>query len=95
MPKPEEELLTVFHANSEFDGISVRDLLLQAGIPAMLTAASGVSGYLNIYMGSLVWHGEVQVFARDIEKAEELVCGFLGTLGMLEEAELPEEKELQ
>ncbi|MCC7479042.1 hypothetical protein IT575_11370 [bacterium] len=93
MLQPEEELITVFHANSEFEGISIRDLLLQNGIPTILTSASGASGYLNVYMGTVLWHGEVQVYARDAEKAEELVCGFLGTLGMLEEAEPEPEQE--
>lgn len=85
--RKDDELVTVYYANREFDGIAIRDLLDQAGIPCMLRGSRDAGGYFNVYFGTLMYGGEVQVFARDAEKATELIAGFHGTLGMLEEVE--------
>jgi hypothetical protein len=83
------ETVVVYNATDELLANSVRDLLLQNGIGAMVRprhfAAYGVLvPDLNM---SGIW-GEVLVYDKDMERAEELIAGFLGTLGLLAEAEL-------
>jgi hypothetical protein len=86
-------LVTVYDAVDELMANSIRDLLLQNGVPAMVKSGSGIEGYLVILGGAAMFRGEVQVDETDAERALELIGGFLGHLGLLEEAELEPEVE--
>lgn len=82
--------VAIYNAVDEFTAVSVRDMLQQAGIPAMIKT-NQVAGYnLNITWGALVGYGDILVNEKDEERARELVAGFLGTLGEL--SELSEEE---
>jgi hypothetical protein len=78
-------LAAAYTADVEFMAQAVCDMLLQYGLGAMIRSFS-VSGY-NFAMpfSGGAW-GEVLVEERDLERARELVGGFLGSLGELEEA---------
>jgi hypothetical protein len=89
------DLVAVYKATDELLANSVRDLLLQNGVAAMVRPAS-VVGYGFKDVTSIGIWGEVLVYDKDAERAEELIAGFLGTLGYLEEAGLdPEDLEAQ
>jgi len=78
-------LVIVFTATSEFQALTVRDLLQQNNVPAMLKS-SVVPGYNFNVINPSIW-GDVLVDEVNIERARELVVGFYGTLGELAEAE--------
>jgi hypothetical protein len=80
----------IHNAVDEFTALSLRDMLLQAGIPAMIRT-NQVAGYnLNITWGEVVGYGDILVNEEDEERARELIGGFLGKLGEL--GELSEEE---
>ena len=86
------ETVVVYDATDELMANSIRDLLLQSGIGSMIRPRH-VPGYGGLMADPLkfgTW-GEVLVYDKDLEKAEELIAGFLGTLGMLAEADLEEQ----
>lgn len=84
------DTVVIYEATDELMANSVRDLLLQSGIGAVLRQRH-LPGYgIRDPLKFGVW-GEVLVYAQDREKAEELIAGFLGTLGMLEEADLAQQ----
>ena len=75
----------IHNAKDEFTAVSLRDMLLQAGIPAMIKT-NEVAGYnLNITWGDVVGYGDILVHEENEEKARELIGGFLGKLGELAE----------
>jgi len=77
--------VAIYNAVDEFTAVSLRDMLQQAGIPAMIKT-NQVAGYnLNITWGALVGYGDILVNEEDEERARELIGGFLGTLGELSE----------
>lgn len=78
------ELVAVYEAPDVLLANSVRDLLLQNGIPAILQSRE-VEQIIGIPVSLSGSFGEVLVEPQDAERAEELIAGFLGTLGMLEE----------
>lgn len=85
-------LVIVFTATSEFQALTLRDLLQQNDIPAMLKS-SIVPGYNFNVINPSVW-GDVLVNDVHVERARELIVGFYGTLGELAVAEpldMPEE----
>jgi hypothetical protein len=81
------ELVPVYVAVDEFMAVSVRDLLLQNGVPAVIKTAPGIEGYLSIIGGRAMYQGDVLVSPADEDRALELIGGFLGTLGELAEAD--------
>jgi hypothetical protein len=81
------ETVAVYEAENELLANSVRDLLLENGIAAALKPIqdSSYGGALrNLSLRSNIW-GEVLIGSADVDKAEELIYGFLGTLGYLAE----------
>ena len=85
---PQVETVVVYEAANELLANSVRDLLLEHGIAAAIKPLqdSAYGGALrNLSLRSDVW-GEVLIDSANIDKAEELIYGFLGTLGYLAEA---------
>jgi len=86
----DDELIQIYEAADELMALSIRDLLLEADLPVMLRPyGSPVMGFAGMLLpgGLLGLWGEVLVYRRDEERALELIGGFLGDLGMLEEAE--------
>jgi len=77
-------LRSVYCAPDEFHAISVRDLLVQSGIPALIR-----HNELPMYGGTTFllrdW-GEVLVDEAEYERSLEVVGGFIGTLGELVES---------
>jgi len=78
-------LVVVYEAADEFSALSVRDLLQQNGVPAMIRSEE-VSAFGGAITGFNCW-GEVLANEEDLEKALELIGGFEGTLGELAELE--------
>jgi len=78
-------LVAVFTAGSEFQALTVRDLLLQSDIPAMIKS-SIVPGYNFNVIDPTLW-GKVLVDEENVNRACELIAGFRGTLGELAEAD--------
>lgn len=78
-------LVVVYEAVDELSALSVRDLLLQNSIPAVIRSEE-VSAFGGAVGGFNCW-GEVLVNEENIEKALELIGGFEGTLGELAELE--------
>lgn len=78
-------LVVVYEAVDELTALSVRDLLLQNGVPAMIRSAE-VSAFGGAVGGFNCW-GEVLANEENLEKALELIAGFEGTLGELAELE--------
>jgi hypothetical protein len=78
-------LKKVYNTNDELLAYSVRDLLLQNGVPALLRTYDGLAmaGIAPEVVGGFA---DVEVEAEDYERALELIGGFLGTLGELKEA---------
>jgi hypothetical protein len=79
--------VVVFEALTEFDAQSIADLLSQNGMTPLVRSnfVAGLDlGLLN--RGAACW-GTVSVPEELEEKARELIAGFMGSLGMLDEAE--------
>ena len=82
-------LTVVYEADDEYMAVNVRDLLEQDDIPVMIKP-NVIAGFnFNLGMGGYCW-GSVLVNDEHAEKARELIAGFLGTLGMLEEIDQPD-----
>ena len=78
-------LVSIYRASDEFHALTIRDLLLQSGIGAMIRSEEiPMSGGFTILRRP--W-GEVLVEEADVNKAIELIAGFEGTLGELGEAD--------
>jgi hypothetical protein len=75
-------LVQLYPTPDELMALSVRDLLLQNGIGALYRRDDALAG-LQVMT---IQFGEILVEEADLERAEELLGGFLGTLGMLTEA---------
>ncbi len=85
------DLVVVYRATDELMANSVRDTLRENGVNALVRPMFVASiGIQNPYDFG-IW-GEVLVDPRDLERAEEYTAGFLGTLGLLEEAEVSAEE---
>lgn len=83
----------IYNASDEFTAVSLRDMLQQAGIPAMIQS-NEVPGFGQMFTaGVRVGFGDILVNEEDEEKARELIGGFLGKLGEL--AELDEDDDLE
>lgn len=80
-------LISVYTADDELMANSVRDLMLQNGISAMIRSFA-VPGYGIATQGVFIggW-GEVMVNEEDVEQAEELLTGFFDTFCESEESE--------
>jgi len=86
-------LVAVYRADQEFLALTIRDMLRDNGIGAMIKKDI-IAGF-NFDIGSTggIW-GEVLVEEEEFNKALELIGAFQGTLGELAEAEpLPEDAE--
>lgn len=85
-------LMTIYKAPDELMARSVRDMLTQARIKAMIHRyESHIFG--SIFDGTMFrYWGEVKIDEADHERASELIGGFLGTLGELAEANGEEEE---
>ncbi len=69
-------LISVYRAENEFMANTIRDLLEQNGIPAMVRSFQ-IPAYDGVaQMMRPVW-GEVMVEKEDLERAKEVVEGFL------------------
>ena len=81
------ELVAVCNVNDDFSAQSIRDLLDQSGIPAMVR--KNILPGFEMQLPSSVTHGwgEILVRPEDLEKARELISGFLGGLGELAESD--------
>jgi len=83
-------LISVYDAYEEFLALSVRDMLRENGIGAMIQSEQ-LAGYnFNLINAGGAW-GRVLVDSGDAAKAMELIAGFQGTLGELAEARQVEE----
>lgn len=81
------DLVKVMQPETEQVAISVVDLLRDAGVFAVLYPYP--RSYVEILFGEAAqpaW-GEILVRRAQAEKADELIGGFLGTLGLLAPAE--------
>ncbi len=83
--------ITVYSSFDELQLRSILDLLLQNGVPAMLT---GNLGTVNIILPQVTSEGEIVIDEADAERALELISGFEGTLGELAELEPEDEDHL-
>jgi len=86
-------LRSAYSAASEFLALTVRDLLRENGIGAMLKSHEVAGFNLDMHHSGGMW-GEVLVEEEDLNRAQELIGAFRGTLGELTEAEpvdMPEE----
>ena len=83
-------LIAVYQAEQEFLALTVRDMLRDNGIGAMIKKDI-IAGF-NFDIGSTggIW-GEVLVEEENRNRALELIGAFQGTLGELAEAEPIEE----
>lgn len=80
------EWIEVFTAPDALAANSVLALLAEAGLsPRLIQQSSGLADYI-IGSALVVSWGRIEVPADEAEKALELIGGFLGTMGMLEEA---------
>jgi hypothetical protein len=79
-------LRSIYSAASEFLALTVRDLLRENGIGAMLKSYEIVGFNLGMHQSGGMW-GEVLVEEEDLNRAQELIGAFRGTLGELAEAE--------
>lgn len=75
-------LVQLYSTPDELMANSVRDLMLQNGIHAVYRRTDG----LQFTLVTTIQSGEILVEEADLERAEELLGGFLGTLGELTEA---------
>ena len=92
-PAVDNGYVEVYEAADEALAIAILDLLRQAGIAAVpYPYARGYAGIVFGDRAGFTW-GEIVVPIADEEQALELIGGFLGTMGMLEEAELEPESE--
>ncbi len=80
--------ITVYSSFDELQLRSIRDLLLQNGIGAMLHGSFGTQ---NLVLPQVMSEGEILIDEKDAERALELISGFEGTLGELAELE-PEDE---
>lgn len=80
------DLVTVCSVNDEFSAQSISDLLDQSGIPVIVR--KNILPGFDIALPSAISHGwgEILVRQADLEKARELIAGFMGGLGELAEA---------
>jgi len=79
-------LRSAYSAPSEFMALTVRDLLRENGIGAMLKSYEVAGFNIDMHHSGGLW-GEVLVEEEDLNRALELIAGFRGTLGELAEAE--------
>jgi len=79
-------LHVVYSASNEFMALTVRDMLRENGIAAMIHTNT-VAGFNFDMHRSGGAYGEVMVNEEDVNRSQELIGAFRGTLGQLEEAE--------
>ena len=79
-------LYAVYSASNEFMALTVRDMLRENGIAAMIQR-NEIAGFNVDMHRSGGAYGEVMVNEEDVNRAQELIGAFRGTLGQLEEAE--------
>jgi len=87
-------LVSVYRAADEFSALTIRDMLRENGIGSMIRSHQ-IPGYGIPDMRSGGSWGEVQVEEQDVNRAQELIGAFRGTLGELAEAQpidMPEEE---
>lgn len=87
-------LVAVYEAVDELSALSMRDLLIQNGVPAAIKSKGAIFQLLGMVDNNFKAWGEILVEEENVEKALELISGFQGTLGELAELEgLPPGKE--
>lgn len=80
------EWVDVFEAPDALAANSVLALLAEAQLPARLIRLNGGLGEAIIGSAPLGAWASIQVEDASVERALELIGGFLGTMGLLEEA---------
>jgi hypothetical protein len=78
-------LRSAYVAPDEFTALTIRDLLVEHGVPALIRS-NELLGFGGLTHLARNW-GEVLVEERHLSRAIELIAGFRGTLGMLTELE--------
>ena len=84
---PTVNTVVVFDALTEFDAQTIVDLLRENSIPALVRTNIIAGIDLGFVQGVNPGWGTVSVPEEHVEKALELIAGFRGSLGMLEEFE--------
>ncbi|MEZ5338637.1 MAG: DUF2007 domain-containing protein [bacterium] len=79
--------VSVFQAVSEFQALTIRDMLDENGLPCMIRSDQ-TAGY---NFTPRAFYGEILVFEEDEDRARELIGGFMGTLGQLAEYQTTDE----
>ena len=85
---------SVYSAANEFMALTVRDMLRENGIGAMIKRHEIAGLNVDMFSSGGSW-GEVMVEEEHHNRAQELIGAFRGTLGQLAEAkpdDVPEEK---
>ena len=77
---------SVYSASNEFMALTVRDMLRENGIAAMIKRHEIAGLNVDMFSSGGAW-GEVLVEDEHINRAQELIGAFRGTLGQLAEAE--------
>ena len=81
------EKVSVFQATSEFQALTIRDMLDENRVPCIIRT-NIIAGFDFSLKGCF---GDILVFAEDEDRARELIGGFMGTLGQLAEYETSDE----
>jgi hypothetical protein len=88
-------LRSAYTAAIEFMALTVRDMLRENGIAAMIRTHEIAGLNVDMFSSGGMW-GEVLVEEEDLNRAQELIGAFRGTLGELAEAgpvDTPKEEE--
>jgi hypothetical protein len=72
----QNNLISVYRAPDELSGVTIRSLLEDKGIKAVLKS-SQIPWYDNIMISALGYWGEVLVRNEDKQKAENIIKDFL------------------
>ena len=86
-------LQTVYSASNEFMALTVRDMLRENGIGAMIKRHEIAGLNVDMFSSGGAW-GDVLVEEEQLNRDQELIGAFRGTLGQLAEAstDAPEEE---
>lgn len=79
-------LRSVYAASNEFMALTVRDMLRENGVAAMIRSHEIAGLNVDMFSSGGAW-GEVLVDEEHLNRAQELIGAFRGTLGELAEAE--------